>query len=49
MTYYADENESPRSVTGVRDLAAFLDSNPDVSAPPRHHRFSLPAGGQQRP
>lgn len=39
MTYYAEENGFPRSVTGVRDLAAFLDSNPDVSAPPRHHPF----------
>jgi hypothetical protein len=33
MTYYADSTERTRLITGLRDLAAFLESSPDVPAP----------------
>ena len=33
MTYYASPDERSRLIAGLRDLAAFLESRPDVPAP----------------
>jgi hypothetical protein len=33
MTYYANDQERSRLTTGLRDLADFLESRPDVPAP----------------
>src|ERR1700733_13948872 len=33
MTYYADDQERVRLIAGLRDLAEFLDQNPQVPAP----------------
>jgi len=33
MNYYANEEQRVRLVAGLRDLADFLDQNPDVPAP----------------
>jgi len=33
MSYYADDQERARLIAGLRDLAEFLDQNPQVPAP----------------
>jgi hypothetical protein len=33
MNYYANDEQRVRLVTGLRDLADFLDQNPEVPAP----------------
>jgi len=33
MSYYADNQERARLIAGLRDLAEFLDRNPQVPAP----------------
>ena len=33
MNYYANDEQRVRLVAGLRDLADFLDQNPDVPAP----------------
>lgn len=33
MTYYADSTERTRLIAGLRDLAAFRESSPDVPTP----------------
>ncbi len=33
MSYYADDQERSRLIAGLRDLAEFLDRNPQVPAP----------------
>ncbi len=33
MTYYANDQERVRLIAGLRDLAEFLDRNPQVPAP----------------
>ena len=33
MNYYANDEERVRLIAGLRDLADFLDQNPDVPAP----------------
>ena len=33
MTYYANDQERVRLIAGLRDLAEFLDQNPQVPAP----------------
>ena len=35
MNYYANDEERVRLIAGLRDLADFLDQNPDVPAPRR--------------
>ncbi len=50
MNHYANDEQRVRLIAGLRDLAVFLDQNPDVPAPSRADRYgSLGGGGQQMP
>jgi hypothetical protein len=45
MTYYADDQERARLIAGLRDLAEFLDQNPQVPAPRYTDLLVFPARG----
>ena len=45
MSYYANSEERPRLISGLRDLAEFLDKNPGVPAPPRTDVLVFPPVG----
>ena len=42
MNYYANDEERVRLIAGLRDLADFLDQNPDVPAPWRADLLVFP-------
>lgn len=42
MTYYADPGQRARLIAGLRDLAIFLESNPEVPAPIYSNVFTFP-------
>ena len=42
MNYYADDEQRVRLIAGLRDLAVFLDQNPDVPAPSRADLLTFP-------
>lgn len=42
---YADAGERDRLITGIRSLAAFLQNNPDVPAPPWADVYVFPPHG----
>jgi hypothetical protein len=42
MNYYADGKQRVRLIAGLRDLADFLDGNPDVPAPQRADMLVFP-------
>jgi hypothetical protein len=42
MTYYANSSQRAQLITGLRQLAEFLDSNPDVPTPPDATVFVFP-------
>ncbi len=48
MTYYANDQERARLIAGLRDLADFLDQNPQVPAPRYTDLFVFPPGGERR-
>jgi hypothetical protein len=45
MNYYADNEERARLIAGLRDLAEFLDQNPQVPAPPYADLLVFPPTG----
>jgi hypothetical protein len=45
MSYYADDQERGRLIAGLRDLAAFLDQNPQVPAPRYADLLVFPSRG----
>jgi len=45
MSYYANCEERARLISGLRDLAEFLDKNPGVPAPPRTDVLVFPPVG----
>ena len=45
MTYCANTDERGRLIAGLRALAAFLETRPDVPAPPRTDLFVFPPDG----
>jgi hypothetical protein len=45
MNYYADNEERARLIAGLRDLAEFLDQNPQVPAPTNADLFVFPPTG----
>jgi hypothetical protein len=45
MTYYADNQERVRLIAGLRDLAEFLDQNPQVPAPRYTDLLVFPSRG----
>ena len=45
MSYYANSEERPRLISGLRDLAEFLNKNPGVPAPPRTDVLVFPPAG----
>ena len=45
MSYYADNQERARLIAGLRDLAEFLDWNPQVPAPRYADLLVFPSGG----
>ena len=45
MSCYANSEERPRLISGLRDLAEFLDKNPGVPAPPRTDVLVFPPVG----
>ena len=45
MNYYANEEERTRLIAGLRDLAEFLNENPDVPAPRRAEMLVFPPEG----
>jgi hypothetical protein len=45
MNYYANDEERVRLIGGLRDLAEFLDQNPDVPAPRRTDMLVFPPVG----
>lgn len=45
MSYYANSEERTRLIAGLRDLADFLDQNPDIPAPRRADLLVFPADG----
>ena len=42
MTYYANDEQRVRLIAGLRDLADFLDQNPDVPVPRRADLLVFP-------
>jgi hypothetical protein len=42
MNYYASDEERLRLIAGLRDLADFLDQNPDVPSPGRADMLVFP-------
>ena len=45
MNYYANNEERVRLIAGLRDLAEFLDQNPDVPLPRRTDLLVFPPVG----
>jgi hypothetical protein len=45
MTHYADDQERARLIAGLRDLAEFLDQNPQVPAPRYTDLLVFPSRG----
>lgn len=45
MAYYADNQERVRLIAGLRDLAEFLDQNPQVPAPRYTDLLVFPSRG----
>ena len=45
MNYYANEEERTRLIAGLRDLAEFLNANPDVPAARRTEMLVFPPEG----
>ena len=45
MSYYTDDQERTRLIAGLRDLAEFLDQNPQVPAPRYTDLLVLPPRG----
>lgn len=45
MSYYANSEERAWLISGLRDLAEFLDKNPGVPAPPRTDVLVFPPAG----
>jgi hypothetical protein len=45
MTYYGDAQERARLIAGLRDLAEFLDQNPQVPAPRYNDLLVFPSRG----
>jgi hypothetical protein len=45
MNYYANADERDRLIAGLRDLADFLDGNPQVPAPRRTDMLIFPPAG----
>jgi hypothetical protein len=45
MTYYANGQERVRLIAGLRDLAEFLDQNPQIPAPPYTNLLVFPPRG----
>ena len=45
MNYYANEEQRTRLIAGLRELADFLDQNPDVPMPWRADVFVFPPEG----
>src|ERR1700722_14612153 len=45
MSYHANSQERQRLTTGLRELADFLDQNPQVPAPRRADLLVFPASG----
>jgi hypothetical protein len=45
MNYYANDEERTRLIAGLRDLADFLDRNPEVPVPWRTDLLVFPAEG----
>ena len=45
MSYYADDQERARLIAGLRDLAEFLDQNPQVPAPRYTDLLVFPPSG----
>jgi hypothetical protein len=45
MNYYANDEERARLIAGLRDLAKFLDQNPQVPAPRYTDLFVFPPPG----
>ncbi len=45
MTYYAGDQERVRLIAGLRDLAEFLDQNPQVPAPRYADLLVFPPSG----
>ena len=45
MTYYANDQERARLIIGLRDLAEFLDQNPQMPAPRYTDLLVFPARG----
>ena len=45
MSYYADDQERARLIAGLRDLAEFLDQNPQVPAPRYTDLLVFPSRG----
>ena len=43
MNYYANDEQRVRLIAGLRDLADFLDQNPDVPVPRRADVLVFPA------
>jgi hypothetical protein len=45
MNYYGNEEERARLIAGLRELAEFLDQNPDVPAPLSAVAYVFPQDG----
>ena len=45
MSYYANSEERTELIVGLRDLAEFLNNNPDIPAPPRTDMLVFPPVG----
>lgn len=45
MIYYADPGQRARLISGLRDLAIFLEANPDVPAPQYPSLLVFPPNG----
>jgi hypothetical protein len=45
MSYYANSEERTRLIAGLRDLADFLDQNPQIPAPPHTDLLVFPPNG----
>ena len=48
MSYYANSEERARLIAGLRDLAEFLDQNPQVPAPRSTDLLVFPPAGATR-
>ena len=46
MSYYANSEQRDRLIAGLRELAEFLDQNPQVPAPSLYRSACVPAIGR---